>query len=227
MSLLHIRKIERHPDTFRLRPPRVQFGGGEASYKDTMTGRGRKIRGGNMTNTQIVRIMLERYKEPKLEPVPDSAPTDNEPDPAEPGPEVVVAPSDNTPAVTRVVQPVLNPVASWPATQAPVLNMTAADHATILAGLQTHVRDAVLAQIPGAQLGRVVVAGGPGAPAPAPVAAQVPEPEWLENERKKQPLYGLIEYMNSRAAQFGTPAVRVPHNASVAALKTIIRTYGL
>ncbi len=132
-----------------------------------------------MTNTQIVRIMLERYKEPKLEPVPDSNDST-----VEPGPEVVVASADNTPAVTRVVQPVLNPVASWPATQASVLNMTAADHATILAGLQTHVRDAVLAQIPGAQLGRVVVAGGAGAPARAPVAAHVPEPEWLENERK-------------------------------------------
>jgi hypothetical protein len=220
MSLLHVRKIDRHPETFRLRPPRVQFGSGGATYVEPMTGRERAITRGNMTNTQIVRIVLDRYKEPK--------PEAESPEPVvEPGPEVVTAPtSENAPAVTRVVQPVLNPVASWPTTQASVLNMTAADHEAILAGLQTHVRDAVLAQLPGAQLGRAVVAGGPGA-VPVVAAPRLPEPEWLEAERHKQPLYGLIEYMNSRAAQYGMPSVRVPQTASVAALKTIIRSYGL
>jgi hypothetical protein len=147
MSLLHVRTIERHPETFRLRPPRVQFGGGAATYTDPMTGHERRIKtNGNMTNTQIVRIVLDRFREPKPESVEPSADAGTV---VEPGPEVVAAPtSDNAPAVTRIVQPVMNPVASWPATQASVLNMTAADHQAILAGLQTHVRDAVLAQLP-------------------------------------------------------------------------------
>ncbi len=130
-----------------------------------------------MTNTQIVRIVLDRYQEPKPESVESSADAGTV---VEPGPEVVAAPmSDNAPAVTRIVQPVMNPVASWPATQASVLNMTAADHQAILAGLQTHVRDAVLAQLPGAQVARAVVVGGP-APAAAPAAPPPPglaEPE--------------------------------------------------
>ena len=228
MSLLHVRKIERHPETFRLRPPRVQFGSGAPTYVDPMTGHERKVKhNGNMTNTQIVRIVLDRYKEPKPEPSADVA---GAVEPVEPGPEVAVAPtSANAPAVTRIVQPVMNPVASWPTTQASVLNMTAADHQAILAGLQTHVRDAVLAQLPGAQVARAVVAGGPGV-APGAVGAAPPpgpaEPAWLEAERHKQPLHGLIEYMNARAAQYGQPSMRVPRNSSVAALKTIIRTYG-
>ena len=119
MSLLHVRKIERHPETFRLRPPRVQFGSGTPTYVDPMTGHERKVKhNGNMTNTQIVRIVLDRYKEPKPEPSADAA---GVVEPVEPGPEVAVAPTApavNAPAVTRIVQPVMNPVASWPTTQA-------------------------------------------------------------------------------------------------------------
>jgi hypothetical protein len=104
--------------------------------------------------------------------------------------------------------------------------MTAADHQVILAGVQTHVRDAVLAQLPGVQVARAVVVGGMQAVPPA-APPHIPEPAWLEAEGHKQPLFGLIEYMNGRAAQYGMPSLRVPANASVAAQKTIIRTYGL
>ena len=136
-----------------------------------------------MTNTQIVRIVLDRYKEPKPEPVESSAGFATV---VEPGPEVVTAPtSDNAPAVARVVQPVLNPVASWLTTQASVLNMTAADHQVILAGVQTHVRDAVLAQLPGVQVARAVVVGGLQAAPPA-APPHIPEPAWLEAEGHKQ-----------------------------------------